>query len=447
MSYYMCSERSTLQRHVITETRERLTKHAVTKPLPRVGVVYSSDASAGPRDVLIAAADLCEPVFLIDPRDESIAGLADVLTAHGDIIDFTQGIDDPASAEVAELAAITTFSERSILSTARLAEALGLGYHTVAVAQRLTDKYLQRQTLNAAGVGCVVPVVRVASRDEVLAAVEQLGVPCIIKPIAGAGSRAVLRLDLSGGNARDVDLVLSSCGDGQVFLVESLITGEQHPAGSWLSDFVSVESVSFHGYVAHLCVTDRLSLTWPFRERGSLLPSALPAELSESVMRTAGAALAALGVEVGVTHTEIKLTDPRPTVVEVNGRLGGHIARLMRRTYKFDPVRAELQASLGRQVECKIAQQSGFAACFAPQAPAAATRVLSLPTPREIRSIAGVAQVFRLANEGDLVSWVNGYSDRLYDVVIDGATLSAVERTITTVDKLFEHSAEFAYTS
>ena len=72
------------------------------------------------------------------------------------------------------------------------------------------------------------------------------------------------------------------------------------------------------------------------------MPSALPDDRQESVRLVATAAIHALGITIGVTHTEVKLTPDGPKIIEVNGRLGGSVAPLLARSAGFDAIRMQL---------------------------------------------------------------------------------------------------------
>ncbi len=95
-------------------------------------------------------------------------------------------------------------------------------------------------------------------------------------------------------------------------LLEELLDGPE----------VSVETVSHAGVVQVVGVTDKSIGGAPaFIETGHMFPAALPAAEAEDAVRTALAALKALGLTEGVVaHTEIKLTSAGPRVVEVNPR-------------------------------------------------------------------------------------------------------------------------------
>ncbi len=65
------------------------------------------------------------------------------------------------------------------------------------------------------------------------------------------------------------------------------------------------------------------------------------------------AALDALDVRWRVTHTELRVTQSEVEIIEVNGRVGGYLARLLRPLGGPDLVRAALTVALGRVPNCE----------------------------------------------------------------------------------------------
>src|SRR5262249_24558813 len=97
----------------------------------------------------------------------------------------------------------------------------------------------------------------------------------------------------------------------------------------YLADYGSVEL--FHtGATVDAVVTDRLPLAWPCRETGIVGPTALSERRQREAISLAGRAHDALGLRNGTFHVEMKMNEPAPEVIEVNGRLGGHVRRLLR---------------------------------------------------------------------------------------------------------------------
>ncbi|MGC5331450.1 ATP-grasp domain-containing protein [Micromonospora sp. DT62] len=312
----------------------------------RIAVVHGL-GSATLTEIAMAAEGLAELVFVLgaDPRSADIDGLAAEL---GHVVRLDDGV--AVEATHAELSAldvtgVVTFCDLGIPVAADIAARLGLPCHTPTTAAALVDKLRQRRALNAAGVAPVA--VAPLDVDNPTAALRQVGVPAVLKPRRGAASvNTVLihgpteltdtldRLRAAGVPLRDAFLLEEYLPDG--------------PTAPGLASYLSVETACRDGVYLHLAVTDRLPSASGFRETGASLPARLAPEPARGVRDLAEAALRALGVRHGLTHTEIKLTPAGPRILEVNGRLGGNIHRLITHVSDTSPIRLALEVSLGR---------------------------------------------------------------------------------------------------
>jgi hypothetical protein len=112
--------------------------------------------------------------------------------------------------------------EPAVLLAARLREALGVEGMRYDHAMLFRDKDLMKQAVAAAGIR--VPYHRRATTAlEVREAVEEMGYPAIIKPIAGAGSMDTFRVD----SPAELDAVIRRLGHVDVVNVEEFIDGEE----------------------------------------------------------------------------------------------------------------------------------------------------------------------------------------------------------------------------
>jgi biotin carboxylase len=378
--------------------------------LPLLAVVHDR-GSASPMEVVAAARRLCDVVFVCDERLPGSAGAAAQIARFARVCDVT-GLDgDGTRAAVAALGAagIVTFSEYRIPRTADLAAHCGLPYHRDGTVRRLVDKRAQRAALHAAGVEST-RCVTVHGPADVPAAVAATGLPAVLKPRSGAGSVDTCRVE----TAEQAQAALREFTAGQGgsapagFVLEELLTGDPLAAGEGFGDYVSVESVVHDGTVHHLCVTGKLPLAEPFRETGMVLPAPLPGPLAARVEALAGAAVAALGIEHGLTHVEIKLTPGGPRLIEVNGRLGGFVAALLRRAAGYDPVRAALRAALRLEPEVPrfAFREVSFQYYLTP--PAGPARLVAIHGLDAVRAMDEVWQVAVTAEPGSEVGWRQG---------------------------------------
>ncbi|MDX1389974.1 MAG: ATP-grasp domain-containing protein, partial [Acidobacteriota bacterium] len=112
--------------------------------------------------------------------------------------------------------------EPGMILAARLREALGVPGMTVDETLPFRDKERMKQMLDAAG----VRTPRHASAktpDERRAAVERIGFPLIIKPIAGAGSADTHRAN----DARELEVALELTGHVPEVSIEEFVEGEE----------------------------------------------------------------------------------------------------------------------------------------------------------------------------------------------------------------------------
>ncbi|MCD9196201.1 hypothetical protein [Streptomyces albireticuli] len=378
----------------------------------RLAVVYDNGA-VSPVEIAHAATGLCDIVLVVNPGSPAVAASLPVLERAGTLVEHTDDTPPDATARrLRELGTVgvTTFTDARLELTAHLAQALGLRFHTPEVAAALGDKLRQRTRLAAAG----APVVRFAElsrsedTEEALAAV---GLPAVLKPRRGAGSRATFPVG-SVAEFHRVAAELLAAGEGPLIAEERLL-GDPTVAGPRWGDYVSVESVVDGDHVTHLGITGKLPLVEPFRESGVFFPSTLDEPAAARVLARAEEALRALGVTSGVTHTEFKLTPDGPRLIEVNGRLGGFVNDLVGRATGVNVLRLALENALATgapvpsRLDAPAATRRVTFQRFAPP-PVTATTVTGLSGRKEARRLPGVARVEIVRRPGDPVDWRQG---------------------------------------
>jgi biotin carboxylase len=320
--------------------------------LPRLAVLLDFGA-ASPLSILAAARGLAEVVFLCDRSLGYVASRFDELRCLAATHDITGRSADEVADVVdgAGLAGITTFSESQLNRTAVLADRHGWAFLSPAAARAATDKSLQRRLLAEAGVQAT-RCRTVRDVADLTAALAEVGLPAVLKPRSGAAGARTCRVTGHADAAGRLRDFLSGPGmSGREFVVEEMLTGDPSTAGPGWGDYVSVESVTHRGVTRHVEITGKFPLAAPFRETGYVVPSTLTEPDRRSVLDLTSAALAALDVRHGVTHVEVKLTPAGPRVIEVNGRVGGYVADLIRRARGFDLIRAALTVALDRDAD------------------------------------------------------------------------------------------------
>ncbi|HEX5404685.1 MAG TPA: ATP-grasp domain-containing protein [Pseudonocardiaceae bacterium] len=232
--------------------------------------------------------------------------------------------DDAAVAEALSALAepesgVLTWDETALESTARAAEKLALRHMSAESAARCRDKYRMRSLLAADGLSAV-RFGLAHSADEAASIAERLGFPVVVKPRALAGSiGVVLATDVAA--VRDAFALASGAEFGTLptghgVLVEEYLDGPE----------ISVDSVVRDGDVTCVHVArKRLGFEPYFEEVGHLLADWSAEPWADDVRDLVVGAHQALGIELGVTHAELRLTPVGPRLVELNGRLGGDL--------------------------------------------------------------------------------------------------------------------------
>jgi biotin carboxylase len=224
------------------------------------------------------------------------------------------------------LAAVVGVDDDTTLVAALAAEALGLPHNPVAAVRASRDKFEARQRFAAAGLPSP-RFARVPLTADPAAAARAAPYPCVLKPVALAASRGVIRADdpIEFVEAfRRIAAMLAADGPGQAhLLVESFIPGPE----------VALEGLLRAGALHVLALFDKPDpLDGPyFEETLYITPSRLPAPTQEAIATMAGRAAAALGLQAGPLHAELRLGEVGPFVLEVAARsIGGLCSNALR---------------------------------------------------------------------------------------------------------------------
>ena len=399
--------------------------------LSTVAVLHGA-GSATPFEVAVAGQGICTIVFLIDHADP-FPGVDP--RGLGRVVDLT---DLPFKQRVRELAAldvagVTTFSEYRLAQAARLAGALGLPGHSAATIEALTDKLRQREALAAAGVqGTASVAVTAASAAAEVAST--VGLPCVVKPRSGAGSRHTTLEH----TVADLEQRLASLPPDEEYVAEEYLdSAEVNLAEGW-GDYVSVESVSSAGRSYQVCLTGKFAMASGFRERGMILPCPVEEDLGRAVLGLEAQALRALDVRHGVTHTEIKLTAKGPRIIEVNGRVGGYVPEILHRAGGPNLVECALRSALGEHVAPEPTRPGSVTFQRFITAPEQVGSLASIEGIDRVERLPGVLKVVVSTAAGDHVDWHFGTESRVGLVLAEAPTLAAAAKLSNEIDAALE---------
>lgn len=333
------------------------------------------------------------------------------------------------------LTGIQTFSEQMLPATSALAAALGLTFHDANVVELLTSKDAQRQRLRDAGVDRTLSLTLTdAARWD--AAVASIGLPVVVKPVRGVGSRNTVLVE-------DPDIGRTLIGpiiaeEGAV-VVEEYLAGIEVPE-PW-GDYVSVETVVQDGNLQHVAITGKLRLAPPFRECGQFWPARLDMATNDDVLALAEGAVKSLDIQSGILHTEIKLTPAGPRIIEVNGRVGGFIPELAAHAAGIDLVEVGLRLARGERVELPRVDLDRVYFQFTTPAPLDAGVVTKVCRKAHLDGVPGLVGYLLLVRRGDAVG---GFGTQDLNLVsVEAASHDALATVIDMIMDLIVFEFEF----
>lgn len=235
---------------------------------------------------------------------------------------------------------ILSADDSATVLAAQASQALGLRHNDPAAAEAARDKLLMRQAFAAAGLPSPTFQHFNLSDDPADIAEElplpadaaprpmanlPLAYPVVLKPRRLSGSRGVIRADRPAEfvTARNrLAAILEKTGDDD-FLVENFIPGFE----------VALEGLLRNGELTVLALFDKPDpLDGPFFEETIYVtPSRLSTATQQAVFDCTSRAAAALGLQDGPVHAELRVNEAGPWLLELAGRsIGGLCGRILR---------------------------------------------------------------------------------------------------------------------
>lgn len=268
----------------------------------------------------------------------------------------------------------------------------------------------------------------VETEEEFLKAVSALGGEGIVKPADNAGSRGVIRLrQETRERLKEIYQYSKSYSRNGVVMVEEYMEGSE----------VSVESMTVEGETTVIAITDKIVTPPPFFvEIGHLEPSRQPLEMQEEIVKVTKQAVKAIRLQNGPSHTEVKITEEGPKIVEVAARLGGDFitSRLVPLSTGVDMVGASVLLATGEKADLKKQWDRGSAIRFI-QGRQGVLKEQNIP--KDIYKMAGIEEVVFYKNVGDRVESTRSSNDRLGHIIATGKTAEeAMERANKALESI-----------
>ena len=251
--------------------------------------------------------------------------------------------------------AIVPVDDEVTLVAATICEALSLRHNSVESVAAAKNKYKMRCLFQKAGVPS--PNFKLARlKDEAQEIAKEVRYPCVVKPLALAGSQGVIRADNQQEFVQAVDRlknILFREANEVVIPAKAGIQRSRHSREGSLQeddrppseldqylieDFIEGPEVALEGFLTQgkirvLALFDKPDpMQGPFfAETIYLTPSRLPTSVQEQITECTQQAVGALGLSEGPIHAELRIGSEGPQMIEINARsIGGKCSAVLK---------------------------------------------------------------------------------------------------------------------
>jgi biotin carboxylase len=243
--------------------------------------------------------------------------------------------------------AVIAFNDGEQQRAHLIAQALGI-FCTVdpVLSALVSNKSAMREALVRQGIpSCRYAYAR--GEQELRGAIDQVGMPCIVKPVAGEASVGVARI----GSSDDIAAAMRHVGEQAIaagVIVEEFLVGDEY----------SVEAITSQGQHHILAITKKFKDASTFVEIGHLVPAPLEADTSAAIRDYVHAVLGAFNYRDCPSHTELVLTADGPRIIETHTRVGGdRIVELVRHACGTDLYDLVARQGTGQDLAEHLPQQ------------------------------------------------------------------------------------------
>jgi biotin carboxylase len=306
------------------------------------------------------------------------------------------------------VAGVTSSSEYSIGMAAATARSLDRPHPDPEAVLACRDKFRQRARLAAGGVP-VPGFAAAASPAEAVTAAARIGLPVVVKPVAGSGSIGVRRC----ATFNEVHAAAAA-----ILLADLTALGLPPQSSILVEEYLDGPEYSVETFDEHVVGVTRKHLGEEpyFVETGHDFPAPLSAALAASIGEAAVEALRALGLGWGAAHVELRLTGDGPRIVEVNPRLaGGMIPRMVQEATGIDLIALMVAKAAGKPASPAATRRRSAAIRFL--VASSGGRVVAVTGVEQALAVPGVVDVGLNHPIGKQIVVRHSFQDRLGYVI------------------------------
>lgn len=324
--------------------------------------------------------------------------------------------------------AVLAFHDDAQVLASRVAGVLKLPFvlnqHAI---ENTHDKVAMRHILQSNQVASV-PFSLVNTPQELVEFVSQGAMAkYIAKPIEGTGSEGIYQLEADKIMQPQQQALIAQ----MVYpvIVEGFAEGREF----------SVEAVTYQNQHHIIAITEKFKHPGTFMESGHLVPARLSDAETAQIKDYIALCLSTLGVNYGLSHSEVILTDQGPILIETHTRGGGdRIADLVRLHTGVDLFEVTTKLGLGMELEAAelSVKENGPHACIRFYVQDAESEVITgITGDSEAKALAGVEDIQLTFGVGQKLPQVKHSFDRAGSALVIGDT---AEQAINTAQQAID---------
>ncbi len=211
---------------------------------------------------------------------------------------------------------VTAATDFSVLTTAFIAQEMGLPGLKYEVAKLVKNKYKVRKCLFETHVDDTEQAYEVSSDTDIGDLAQKLTYPVMVKPCDGSGSRGASRVNKPEGLFDACTYAMRGSITGRAE-IETFIIGKEYGA----------ESLVVDGQIHVLGIMKKWMTKPPFyAELGHAIPCDLPVDMEKKARECVKNAIAALGINFGSVNMDMLITSKgKVYIVDIGARMGGNM--------------------------------------------------------------------------------------------------------------------------
>lgn len=306
---------------------------------------------------------------------------------------------------------MTLASDLPMRTVAFVSEKLKLPGISIETSEIVTNKYKMRECLKKDKIQSI-NFKKIKTISDVSEFFESTSKEAILKPFSSSGSRGVsfISKDDSITEIQKKFMYSLSHSSDQELIMEEFLSGSE----------VSVESVTIKGKTNVIQITDKITTGAPyFVETGHSQPANLSEEEKNSIEELVKAGVKSVGLENGVSHTEIIYNDNSFNIVEIGARLGGDFIStdLVPISTGVNLVEIAIKLALGEKINTKCKFNKGSAIRFFQYEEGLVKKISNT---KDISDIKGVLKFQLKLDVGDKIPLIQNSTNRYGYIIAEG---------------------------